>query len=254
VLGRAVALTAAHDTMVEVRQQGRTAVRQSATNVVADVLPGVTLEVHRADPGRAFDIGVRRRNGAAVDLAARLVDRSRAVIETATAAGATGTADSVRIALGLGPAAGLPGAGAAGAPGSVPGEPAEDDGTRPGGPRTLPGLHLDRRDQPALDRRELAAAFDADVEGTTGRLTATARALSGVAANTDGATWEAYAAARAAQGPDPLGTYTPDARKTGRDEAATADLTRREKALLSVLTKLQDQGDWLGRQVASSPS
>ena len=65
---------------------------------------------------------------------------------------------------------------------------------------------------------------------------------------------EAYAAARAAQGPDPLGTYTPDARKTGRDEAATADLTRREKALLSVLTKLQDQGDWLGRQVASSPS
>ena len=72
-----------------------------------------------------------------------------------------------------------------------------------------------------------------------------------MAANTDGATWEAYLTARAAQGPDPLATYTADTRRTGRDDAVATELSRREQALLAVLNRLQDQGEWLGGQLAA---
>ena len=279
VLGRVTQLTAARDTMVEVQRAGRTAaIMHSATTSVPDVLPGVSLDVHRADTSRVFEVGVRRQTADAVGLAGRLADRAKATIGAARAAGATGTAEAVLGALGFAPgaagatsgAAGIPGAGAAGsgAPNSgAPSSGAPNSGAlnsgapnsgdavqRAGGRVPFPGLHLDRRGDPALDKRELAAAFEADAEGTASRLSAAGRALSAVAANVDGATWEAYVAARAAQGPEPLGTYTPGARKTGRDDTIAHDLTRRENALLAVLTKLQDQGDWLGRQLAQQPS
>lgn len=257
ILGRTVQLTGAHDAMVEVRQAGRTAaVRQSATNTISDVLPGVGLELHRADPGRAFEVGVRREHAAVLDLAGRLVDRAAAAVGAARAAGAPTTADRVLAALGL--AAPTPGAVAAGAAlvGGVPGQSAptgQPEGSADAAQRAVragfPGVHLDRQGNPALDKGHLAAAFEADAETTAARLTAASRALSSVAANTDGATWEAYAAAAAAQGRDALATYTPDTRRAGRDDAVTADLTRRERALLSVLNRFQDQGEWLGRQL-----
>lgn len=244
VLGRFVQLTAARDTMLEVQQAGRTAaVMSSSSTTVADVLPGVSLDVHRAEPSRAFQIGLSRQAGPAVATAESLVHSAGAAMTAARAAGAPGTAEAVLAALGLGgtPSTGTPGAGAE----------TLDAAGRLGARAAIPGVHLDRRGNPALDRRELTEAFEADPAGTSGAVTATARALSAVAANTDGATWEAYLTARAAQGPDPLATYTADTRRTGRDDAVATELSRREQALLAVLNRLQDQGEWLGGQLAA---
>ena len=254
ILGRAVQLTAARDAMIEVQRAGHTAaVMQSATNSIRDVLPGIALDLHRADAGRAFQVGLRREAADVTDLAARLVGRAADAIGAARAAGAPDTAAGILGALGLaGPLGGTPGTPQPGA--SPAGAGGDADRPARGGLPGVPGLHTGRRGDPALDKRELAAALEADPAGTSSRLTGTARALSSVAANVNGATWEAYVAARAAQGPDPLGTYTPDARKTGRDDTVAVDLSRRERALLSVLTKLQDQGDWLGRQLATQPT
>ncbi|MBW3085639.1 hypothetical protein KEM60_01843 [Austwickia sp. TVS 96-490-7B] len=234
LLGRIMTLTAGRDTMVEVRQADRAAqVRQSTDTVIRDVVPGVDLQVHRADPTRAFTVGVQRLSQDAVDRTDRLVRAAGAVVSTAQQAGATQTAASVLGAMGLA-------ASGAGAPGALPAP----------GRAPAPGVSVDRRGVPTFDRRVLADAFAEHAGTAQGQVAGLARGLAGVAAQSDGATWEVYLAAGAARAPESPGTYAAaDTRRTRHDDGAAEALTSRERALMSVLTKLHGQGDWLAARL-----
>ncbi len=264
ILGRVVPLVSGRDTLLEVQRPGETAaLTQSTGRLVRGVLPGVDVEVRSADPGRTFHVGTQRLSAPTLDRATDLVARAAAVVSSAQVAGASATASRVLSALGLAPAETVGGTGAlglaggalsglgAGLTGGVPvGGTPEDgvDGSR--APLGFPGVRRDESGLPAVNRQELAAAFDRDARGTQAQLSVSARALAGVAANADAATWEAYAAARAAQGPDRFALYSPPQTQQTRDgEQGAHTLTRQEEALRAVLGRLQDQGAWLGAQL-----
>ncbi|WP_162872897.1 FlgK family flagellar hook-associated protein [Austwickia chelonae] len=250
VLGRVVRLNAAQDTVVEIRAEGRAAeVRQTAGTAIEQMLPGVDLDVHRADQTRPFIVGVRRSPDDVLDRVGDLVGRAASTFSAAHSANALGTAGNVLTALGLDDQNGIPAVIGALAAISAPSEGGAWPGPRP----AFPGLHLDRDGIPALNRAELSAAYDHDLEGTRQQVSLAVRALGAVAADRDTPTWEAYAAARAAQGGTGVGLYAPpDTHRSGNDHRPTFDLNRQERALIAVLAKLHDQGEWLGRQMTDS--
>ncbi len=266
ILGRVVPLVSGRDTLLEVQRQGETAALVSTSQrLVPDVLPGVDLQVRAADAGRVFHVGVQRLSSETVDRAGQLVAAAAGVVTTAQSAGAPATAAAVWSALGLpaalgsaqgsgAPASSTPGAGVLGSGllGATPDEALGADGT-PKARTGLPGVHRDAAGLPAFHAAQLSAAFERDAKGTQAQLSASARALAGVAADADGATWEAYAAARAAQSPNPFATYAPSSAHQARDQGRMSEqLTRREEALRAVLVRLQDQQEWLGGQLSAS--
>ncbi|GAB78022.1 hypothetical protein AUCHE_08_02660 [Austwickia chelonae NBRC 105200] len=249
-----VRLNVARDTVVEVRAEGKAAeVHETAGNRVSEVLPGVDLEVHRADQTRPFTVGVRRETGGTLDRVGDLVDRAATMLSAARSAGAMGTAGNVLGALGLDdPTGSSPAVTSSVGSTLAAASAAADSGARPGPRPAFPGLRLDRDGNPALNRAELSAAYDRDLDGTRQQVTMAVRALGAVAVDRDTPTWEAYAAARAAQGGERTGLYAPpDTHRSGNDHRPTFDLNRQERALIAVLAKLHDQGEWLGQQMTS---
>ncbi len=276
ILGRVVPLVSGRDTLLEVQRPGQSAgLVHTSERLVTDILPGVDLQVRAADAGRVFHVGVQRLSSETVERAGRLVAAAAGAVSAAQAAGAPATAAMVWGALGLQappgsgvpgagvpgsgvPGLGVPGTGPAGTAGVTPDETLGADGFgadglpakgRPG----LPGVHRDTAGLPAFHAAQLTAAFERDAKGTQAQLSATARALAGVAADADGATWEAYAAARAAHGPNHFATYAPPSAHQAQDQDRVSEqLTRREEALRAVLVRLQDQQEWLGGQLATN--